>query len=195
MPTQYPLSDQQITEMVCSGDGAMVADALRYAAKHHLPRVERELLRRHPRLFRNYVDDALAFALHQLSRPGAYDPSRGELSSWLFVVASRAGIDEHRRWAAQPRAIDPSRLAESPVPENGAMDFSTGPPRGWDKIAPIYLSLSEKDRLILEEYARRGGQGQWTDELAKMLGMSPGAIRVRLHRLLERIRRLIGDWP
>lgn len=102
--------------------------------------------------------------------------------SWLYTVARRLAIDFHRSTMARPRlaseeASDPDRTpgAAGPALEDrlAVRDLLEQLPRG------------ERECLVLFYF-----QDWPLDAVARELGISPVAARVRLHRARERFRRL-----
>ena len=107
------------------------------------------------------------------------DPDR--LRPWLMSVA-----------ANEARQIVRSRRRRT-VRELAVVDPST--PRDVDRAAIIDLAdalgrLDPKDRAIV---GMRFVGGFESAEIGREMGMTASAVRVRLHRLLERLRKDLGD--
>jgi RNA polymerase sigma factor (sigma-70 family) len=107
------------------------------------------------------------------------DPDR--LRPWLMSVA-----------ANEARQIVRSRRRRT-VRELAVVDPAT--PRDVDRAAIIDLAdalgrLDPKDRAIV---GMRFVGGFESAEIGREMGMTASAVRVRLHRLLERLRKDLGD--
>ncbi len=120
--------------------------------------------------------------LTAIERAGAWDEDR-PLYPWL------AGILVHkaRSWnEREARHLDPRRLAERPGEPDpaqvaGGVELGTSLRRALAELPDLY-------RGVLEPWFERGvGPGQ----IARELGLAPGTVRVRLHRGLERLRRVL----
>jgi RNA polymerase sigma-70 factor (ECF subfamily) len=93
---------------------------------------------------------------------------------WLFAIAANAGRDAVR---AQPRlfALEPGDGEPTDVAE---------------LVASALAALDPQDRRLLL-LAVEGFEGS---EIAEMLGIGAGAVRMRLHRARERVRAAVrGD--
>jgi RNA polymerase sigma factor (sigma-70 family) len=107
------------------------------------------------------------------------DPDR--LRAWLMSIA-----------ANEARQIGRSRRRRT-VRELALADAT--PPSDVDRAAFIDLAnavarLNDRDRAIV---GLRFVGGFDAAEIGKELGMSPSGVRVRLHRLLGRLRKDLGD--
>ena len=107
------------------------------------------------------------------------DPDR--LRPWLMAIAAnearQIARSRHRRTVREISVADPSR------------------PRDIDQAAMIDLGealarLDPKDRAIV---GLRFVGGFESAEIGRAIGMTASGVRVRLHRLLERLRKDLGD--
>jgi RNA polymerase sigma factor (sigma-70 family) len=113
--------------------------------------------------------------------PSLRDP--GRLKPWLVAVAANETrkllAREHRRGVVEFRvAVDPS-LGSDPAGEIDHLD-----------LANALGHLRPEDRALV---ALRYAADLDSSELAPVLGMSPSGVRTRLSRLLDRLRRELGD--
>lgn len=100
-------------------------------------------------------------------------------ASWLYTVARNRAIDEVRRHGRE--GADMEKLDGVPGPE------------GNGKQARVRAALAElppEDREILHLFIVDRFK---TDEIASMLGVRPGAARMRISRARERCRLLYGE--
>ena len=107
------------------------------------------------------------------------DPDR--LRPWLMSVAAnearQIGRSRRRRTVRELAVVAPTRLGD---PERAALI----------DLANALGRLDPKDRAIV---GLRYIGGFESGEIGRALGMSASGVRVRLHRLLERLRKDLGD--
>ena len=108
---------------------------------------------------------------------------RAKRSTWLYRVALNVAISARRR---QGRRLAPARL------DAAALEVAAPPNPGpdADDLAALYqaigpLSDVEKARVWLRLEDRPH------EEIAEILGLSPGNVRVKMHRVLEKLRHLL----
>jgi RNA polymerase sigma factor (sigma-70 family) len=153
------------------------------------PRVAAGLKKRHPNLTAEDVEDALSVAVHRLwESRSRYDPAKGSLASWFFIIADNAAKDVLRKMSHRAeRAVDPDRLAKRETP--AILDEGEISTSAWPDLAQVLLCLPAVDHRIITTFAQTGGVGPWAAELGLELGMRSGAVRVRCLRIKERIRK------
>lgn len=156
-----------------------------YAASFRgLPRGERE--------------DAVAEALvSAFSRLESYDPGR-PLSSWVYAIAHNRFADEARR----ARRLSPVEVEAAAGPREGE-----GPPDGAHAEAIVsrlsdaeleaacaaaIAELPELDRRVV---ALSFLEGLDSAEVGRVLGMAPGTVRWRIHRIRARVAGRVGGRP
>jgi RNA polymerase sigma factor (sigma-70 family) len=154
------------------------------------PRVVAGLKKRHAALSAEDIEDALSIASHRLWEARAlYDPAKGSLASWFFIIADNVAKDVLRKTNRRvERTVDPDLLAEREarsIIEEGEASIDSS----WPELAQVLSRLPAVDHRIISGYARADGAGPWAAELALELGMRPGAVRVRCLRIKERIRK------
>ncbi|HXB55695.1 MAG TPA: RNA polymerase sigma factor [Vicinamibacteria bacterium] len=149
---------------------------------------------RDPDLAADAVQEAFATALERESG------FRGEssLATWLHRIVFTKAIDLLRR-----------RGREGPLPED---DPEARPPQGGDMgrapswaRPPDALLLGKETRVALEKalgaltpaqraiFELKEAEGRPTEEVAAILGMPPGTVRVHLHRARLKLRSLLGE--
>jgi RNA polymerase sigma factor (sigma-70 family) len=122
---------------------------------------------------------------------GTFDPTRGSPRSWLFGIARRVfaahceavnrGKDATRRLAGH-RVLDVDETAELVA----RIDAERA---GRDLVAGL-AALSPLDREVVELV---DVAGLTPKEAAAVLGVSPGALRIRLFRTRGKLRGLVGS--
>lgn len=151
----------------------------------HLDSVQRFVARRvhDPHLAADLVADIFLAAIDGAN---GYRRDRGSPAGWLVGVARNVVAAEFRRQARDRQAVrrvcgrrhlDPDSLAR--IEER--IDAERETRRLYDALA----SLPRQDRALMELV---GVDGLSVTEAAAVLGLKPGAARVRLHRSRARIQ-------
>jgi RNA polymerase sigma-70 factor (ECF subfamily) len=104
----------------------------------------------------------------------------GKLDTWLFKVTSNLCVDHYR----QNRGLRSlPEKPELPNPESEAI-FADCRRRAAEHLAR--LSNTQRDAFVLRFFEEKS-----VDEVAKLLGKSPGSVRVHLFRALSKLRAAI----
>jgi RNA polymerase sigma-70 factor (ECF subfamily) len=106
----------------------------------------------------------------------------GTFGAWLFQIARNAVNDVHRRQPAELVADGELTLAD-PTP---GPDEQLHRRDRLRQLRAVVRDLPAEQQHLL---ALRYGAELEYDEIAAILGATPGALRVRLHRLLRDLRR------
>ena len=126
------------------------------------------------------MQEVFAAALAKLS--GLRDPAR--FAPWLASIARNCARDWFKRHA------NTRELARDPV------DFDGAPEQGGAGLADT-LTLLAGLRELPDDYREllilRFVEGLTGPEIAVELGMTPGSVRVKLHRGLTTLRRNFGE--
>jgi RNA polymerase sigma factor (sigma-70 family) len=125
-------------------------------------------------------------------RPGAFDPARGSLRTWLGTLTHRRAVDHVRREEARRRRTE--REAARAVPAPDVEEMATA------------LLTAERVRAavdVLPEEHRRAVQlaffgGKTYRQVAETLGIPEGTAKSRLRLALRRIADALeaegGEW-
>jgi RNA polymerase sigma-70 factor (ECF subfamily) len=132
------------------------------------------------------AEDLLQETFFRIWRARAsYQPS-GEFRAWLFTIARRLAVDHFRReglaWEENPGAVDAVVSFETPDRRAEARDELARLERALDQLPPVQREVVLLARVV----------GAGADEIAKVTGSTPSAVRVQLHRALHRLRALLG---
>lgn len=119
----------------------------------------------------------------------AYDPERGQFSSWLLTITRNIATDslrKKRREAAGVIPIEQEHLERVPdeyavSPEGNALSNSHK-----EQIRGAYCHLSEQQIVLLEHFY---WQGYSLSELASIYNQPIGTVKNRLHQTLKKLRR------
>ena len=182
--------------MISGPDGAARREALSRALVEEGDRLYALALRttRDPDLAQDAVQEAFKSALEKAegfrggSQPG----------TWLHRIVFNKSIDLLRR-----------RQRDEPLPEDDAEALTPEDERlahapAWAR-PPDAVLLGRESREALERamagltplqravFELREAEGRPSDEVAEILDLSPGAVRVHLHRARLRLRAHLGD--
>jgi RNA polymerase sigma-70 factor (ECF subfamily) len=163
-----------------------------------------------PRILRyigNMVGDADAEDVTQeifikISR--ALPDFRGEskLSTWLYRIATNTALDRIRAPAYQHMAMTISaEIVEGNVDDRNIWTGEKIPVLEWqvvrnemaDCLQDYIRKLPENYRIVL---ALKEFEGLNNQEISDILGLTPGAVKIRIHRARERLKKnLIANCP
>jgi RNA polymerase sigma-70 factor (ECF subfamily) len=159
--------------------------------------------RQFARLYERYADRVYRYALARtgdeaaaddlagdvmlaaLEGIGRFDPARGSFAGWLFGIAARQVGERARQRGKLHRAIERVRPQ---LPDDDALELLV---RREDarQVRALLARLSAADReLLLLRYSA----GLNSREIADALGISHGAARMRLSRILARLADDLG---
>jgi RNA polymerase sigma-70 factor (ECF subfamily) len=106
--------------------------------------------------------------------PDRFDPSRGSLKKYLFAIARNRALNHYRD--ARPEAPLPELLTHS----SPDLDLPVAQ-------AVAALPPSQQEALVLFEY-----EGFTLEEIAEITGADVGAVKSRLHRAREQLKRILS---
>lgn len=114
-----------------------------------------------------------------------YEPS-AQFRSWLFTIARRLVVDHARRqhiaWDSRPEALEAASGPERADHAAEATELRVQLERAIEG-----LPAGQREIVLLSRVA-----GMRTDEIADVVGSTPGAVRVALHRALRRLATALG---
>ncbi len=115
-------------------------------------------------------------------------------AGWLRVVAVRLTIDRLRRETRMvaldddtPRMLELRRSLRS---EDADPEVAMQGREAAERLTHAFAQLGPKDRLLAELHLVRGRS---LEDIADVLGVTMNAAYVRKSRVLDRLRRLLGD--
>jgi len=177
-------------------DGATRREALSRALVEEGDRLYALALRttRDPDLARDAVQDAFAAALAKA------DGFRGEAhpATWLHRIVFNKSIDllrRRRRYEPLPEQ-DPDQLTAEDERLAHAPPWARGPDValvGREAREALDQAMAELTPLQRAVFELREAEGRPTDEVAEILDLSAGAVRVHLHRARLRLRARLGE--
>ena len=175
------LNDEQLVGMLADGDpGALGALADRHARPVYSLALR---ILADPGWAEEVAQDVL---LRLWSKPGSYDPARGDLRRWLLSVTHHAAIDGLRGRRGTARSRD-----GGPEPLNGIADRSEDPAESAlrslraesVRAAMAVLPASQREAVELVYY---GGLSQ--SEVASRTGQPLGTVKTRIRLGLRKLK-------
>jgi RNA polymerase sigma-70 factor (ECF subfamily) len=147
---------------------------------------------RDPDLAADAVQDAFATALERSQQ------FRGEsaASTWLYRIVYNKAIDRLReRRRDEPRTDDEDETPDETEPASGGA-WSRPPDEvlaGAETRAAIDRAVAELTPVQRAIFELREYEGRPTEQIAQIVGLPVGTVRVYLHRARLRLRRLLAD--
>jgi RNA polymerase sigma-70 factor (ECF subfamily) len=117
---------------------------------------------------------------------GRFDPSRGEVATWLIAIARNALVDHHRRDRSGIQAsISAGEVREAELPKTAGPDSDLGLS---PELAAALDRLGRRERGLI---ALRFGADLRGPEIAELLDMSLANVHQILSRALRKLRRAL----
>jgi RNA polymerase sigma-70 factor (ECF subfamily) len=148
----------------------------------------------HPRLLRylrvrargNYEDVAAETWLHVIRDLGSFSGGADGFRAWLFTLARHRAIDAARAAAARPALSVPDFTAVGRQPTAVAAESEAIDRISTDRAIALVRRLppDQADMVMLRVVA-----GLDVPTVAEIVGKSPGAVRVSVHRGLRALAR------
>ena len=122
-----------------------------------------------------------------ITRAHQYD-GRAEVASWLFAIAANACRDRRRRERRAP--VVPLETVAEPREKGDGVEGKLLAGQRRDAVRRALASLSEEQRaaLVLERY-----HGLPYAEIARVLGISVGAVKTGIFRAVETLRTRFSE--
>ncbi|WP_034609301.1 RNA polymerase sigma factor [Cellulomonas sp. URHD0024] len=167
-------------------------DAFEVFYREHLETVQRFVTRRvaDPHLAADLTAEVFLAAVDSAS---SYRPDRGAPAAWLVGVARHVLATEFRRQSrdrAVVRRISGRRLLDAD--SLARIEERIDAEREARTLYAALACLSPRDRALMELVAL---DGLTVIEAAAVLGVTPGAARVRLHRSRARVQSQLTPRP
>lgn len=141
-----------------------------------------------------------------ITKIDTFTPSRSKFSTWIFVIAKRLAIDNHRK----QKNLRPNTGQILSLDEEHDQTHTDTPVESVSRnpvLKELFLkafkSLSDEDQTVLNLGARGVSQA----EIGEILGKSADTIRVQVHRARQKLQKALvilareaavditgGDW-
>lgn len=132
------------------------------------------------------AEDVTAAAFERaFRRRRSFDPRRGSPRAWLFGVARNAALDELRRRKRSATLVGEPVDTGASTPEDEA-DLAIR--RTAVREGLVRLEPRDRELIALKFHA-----GLTNAELATVLGLSESNVGTRLHRVLQKLRKVMTD--
>jgi DNA-directed RNA polymerase specialized sigma24 family protein len=197
-----PLCDRDIAERLRSPAVKSDEQLFLHIVYNLCPRVEAVLIGTY-KAQPGDAQDAIANGLARLWEGAiafeslyAYTPGGASFQTWFAAVARN---ELRRIWSASGRTApldgDVVDHRSDDTTGEGAERRVTEHADAVERVAELRETLSPKDRRIVDEFLKSGGGvGPWATNLSKEMegdgAMTPNHIRVRFHRILDRLRNI-----
>ncbi len=113
-----------------------------------------------------------------------FDSEKASVSTWIFTITRNTVIDHYRR------NRDSGELDENMADDDFAVDESLLRTEALGSLAAAMKKLPEelRDIIVLRYY-----DGKTLTEIAPMMGLSYGAVKLRHQNALMLLKRLMGE--
>lgn len=129
------------------------------------------------------AEDATAAAFERAYRKrDSFSPRRGSPEAWVFGIARNAALDELRRQKRRAQLESEPVDVWSPSPDEAAEQAFR-----HDEVRAALASLDARDRDLV---ALKFAGGLSNAEIARVLGISQTNVGSRLHRAVEKLRKV-----
>jgi RNA polymerase sigma factor (sigma-70 family) len=145
------------------------------------------------------LEDVISITLFRIWKYHArYDPSLGRFMTWGYAIARKAALDAFQRKLRESTSsldklsesgIHPAIPDESHFSDVGSPQSAATLSAETIALNKLLSKLSEQDRAIILAAANALPGDPWAMRLASELELSAGAIRVRRHRIIERLKK------
>ena len=111
-----------------------------------------------------------------------FDPSKASVSTWIFTITRNTVIDHYRR--SRPSEELDENLSDNIELDEGLLNSET-----LHELASALRSLPEemRDIIVLRYY-----DGKPLTEIAEMMGLSYGAVKLRHQSALVKLRKVLA---
>lgn len=176
-----PPSDDELMARASAGDQRAFAELY----ERHRGAVFTFLL--HLTGARPAAEDLLQEAFLRAWRGRAEYRASAAFRAWLFTIARRLAVDRFRReglaWEENPAALGAAASVDAPDRRAEARDELARLQRALDQLPP-----ARREVILLSRLA-----GLDAAEIARITGSTAAAVRVQLHRALQRLRTALGE--
>lgn len=134
----------------------------------------------------HFIEDCVQEALIAIHRARhTYDPKR-PFRPWMFAIVRNKAIDFLRRQRARETALDTFQREQETLAQPGRQNFSRNE-FSEGRLLDL-LPEQHKEVLLLTKII-----GFSVAETAEKIGISEGAVKVRVYRAIRKLRQLLED--
>jgi RNA polymerase sigma-70 factor (ECF subfamily) len=185
-PSNSDVRDEILLEGICKNDREMLSTLFRRYAP--MVRTVAERILRDPAEAEDLVQEVFLFVFRKAR---LFDPTRGSARSWLVQVSYHRAFDRRRHLASR-RVYSNLELEEAilhvqePAMLSASYDDTIEAALGRDALRRMDDALSDVQRQVIRLHFF---DGYTVQEIAAILGQSPGNIRNHYYRALDKMRR------
>jgi RNA polymerase sigma-70 factor (ECF subfamily) len=136
---------------------------------------------------RTLAEDILQETFIRVYRAREDYRATGQFRAWLFTIGRRLVIDwrrsQHLAWSDEPAALETTSAPDRAEDRAEGRDLAARVDRALRRLPD-----TQREVVLLSRYA-----GLDTRQIAQITGTTPGAVRVALHRALQKLRELIDE--
>ena len=129
------------------------------------------------------AEDLCADIFEKVQRKlGDFDPEKARIGTWIFSITRNTVIDHYRR-------TRPSEELDENLSDDSEVDENLLQTETLDELASALRSLPQQlmDIIVLRYY-----DGRPLTEIAKMMGLSYGAVKLRHQNALMMLKERMG---
>ena len=130
------------------------------------------------------AEDLCADVFEKVQRKLAdFDPSKASVSTWVFTITRNTLIDHYRR-------VRPQEELDENLSDDSEIDEGLLQNESLEELAAALRSMPEelRDLIVLRYYDNRP-----LTEVAEMMGLSYGAVKLRHQKALAMLKRALSD--
>lgn len=133
---------------------------------------------------RERAEDLLQVTFTKLHRARGSYLRGAPVLPWVFAIARRAFLDERRRANSRHEDLSPDGSLPEPTPESAPHDLSDALELALSRISDSY-----REAIILTKVT-----GLTVTEAAEVLGTTPTAVKLRVHRGYKELRQYLDEY-
>ena len=113
----------------------------------------------------------------------SFDKTKSSISTWVFTITRNTLIDHYRR-------VKPQEELDENLSDDSEIDEGLLQNESLEELAAALRSMPEelRDLIVLRYYDNRP-----LTEVAEMMGMSYGAVKLRHQKALAMLRKALAD--
>ena len=119
---------------------------------------------------------------------------QAKFSTWLYKIAYNVSIDHHRSKKRQiTQSLDNNLLSDEPM----AKDLGSNPEKlivEKDRHSVINQAVDHLSRIQKKGFLMNRYDGLQIKEIAEILGIAEGTVKIHLHRAIKKLRVLLQPF-
>lgn len=136
------------------------------------------------------ADDLLQVTFMKVHRARDQYRQESRVLPWVFGVAARVRLDELRKRRRLPEDADEEAVSRAGDEEQPSAEHSLSQQDRKSAVQAALLALPESHRVVIHLHRF---EGLSFPEIARVLGTTAGAVKLRAFRGYERLRESLAD--